>query len=348
MLLIMLLTLENQKLSIDQLKKRAFDPNNFSQNAKYVIEFIVSWLNGTQNFQFQTSGSTGKPKKVFLSREVLEYSARQTLDFVGWPTSGESQFLLCINPHFIGGTMVIVRALVAEADLVVVAPASRVSIQGPIFLTSMVPLQMAQMLAHDPDGLHKMERILLGGGALDQEVEGQLVKTPGTYYHTYGMTETASHVALRRLGDAGYKAIGDARFTTTAEQALVITGTVTGHQPLVTSDVVRLIDSTSFEWLGRKDFVINTGGFKVHPETVERILADQIADQFIISSVPDAKLGEKVVLVSAGNTLPLTFDALHPYERPKASFFLQDIALTPTGKIDRRKTQKNLLKNLAH
>jgi len=181
---------------------------------------------------------------------------------------------------------------------------------------------------------------------LDHQTEQLLLDFPPRFYHTYGMTETASHVALREVGQVLYQGIGDAKFKVDEVGALVIRGTVTGHLPLETSDLVHLHDDRSFQWLGRKDFVINTGAYKVQPEPIERSLAAQLAGKFIVSSVPDSALGQKVVLISEGEPVELDVQMLHPYERPKAAYFHQKIALTENGKIDRHKTHQQFLKSL--
>ncbi len=343
----MLLIVENQELSTDNIKKKAFDPNKFSPNANYVIEFIVSWLNGTQDFQFHTSGSTGKPKSIHLSREVLEYSARQTMEIIGWPPTPDHRFLLCINPHFIGGTMVIVRALLSEAILEVVPPSSDVVVNHPYHLASMVPMQVTKILEQSPETFNHLRQVLIGGGQLHANVEAQLLPLSTQFYHTYGMTETASHVALRKIGQPYYKAVGDAHFQSAIDGSLEITGTVTDGRVVQTTDIVKLVDNQQFQWLGRKDFVINTGGFKVQPEHVESTIAPQLHGRYILSSLPDDLLGQRVVLIAEESFKELDFSKLHPYEKPKNLFFGQKVILTANDKVDRKATRDTLLKTLS-
>ncbi len=343
----MLFIVENQELSTDNIKKRAFDPNKFSPNANYVIEFIVSWLNGTQDFQFHTSGSTGKPKSIRLSREVLEYSARQTMEIIGWPSTTASRFLLCINPRFIGGTMVIVRALLSEATLEIVPPSSDITLNHAYHLTSMVPLQVKKILEQSPNTFNNLRHVLIGGGQLQANVEAQLLPLSTQFYHTYGMTETASHVALRKIGQPYYKAVGDAHFQSAEDGSLEITGTVTKGRLVQTTDIVKLIGDQQFQWLGRKDFVINTGGFKVQPEHVESTIAPQLQGRYIISSLPDDLLGQRVVLIAEEPIKELDFSKLHPYEKPKDLFFGKKVILTANDKVDRKATHEALLKTLS-
>lgn len=342
----MIITIQGQQLTTDQIGQGSFEKNHFSEDSQHLLNFIQSWTKGKRNFTFETSGSTSKPKKIQLTKEILVYSATETLKYLNFDSSHQQPFLLPISPRFIGGMMVAVRALVSNTDLIVTNPQDPVWPAGIFFTGSIVPLQIQKILQTNPQTLTSVAHLLIGGATLDTALETKLLTLKSKMYHTYGMTETASHVALRPLGQDQFHAIGDAKFETSETGTLVIQGTVTDHKPLITNDMVEVIDTQTFLWKGRADFVINSGGFKIQPEIVESKLAGQLEAPFMISSLPDTKFGNKVILISEEKERPLHFDGMHTYEKPKALYFEQVIVRTPSGKPDRRKTRDQLLKQI--
>ena len=72
---------------------------------------------------------------------------------------------------------------------------------------------------------------------------------------------------------------------------------VTQEAWLQTSDIVEIIAPTQFIWLGRHDFVINTGGIKIPPEKIEALLKTQVSQNLMLTSLPDELLGQRVVLL---------------------------------------------------
>ncbi len=340
----MLIQVENQVFDIEQIKEKAPVGSNLSDDTNFVLNFIHSWTNGTEQFSFQSSGSTGKPKKIVLSREVLAYSAEQTLRELGLEGQSNLRFLLCINPRFIGGTMVIVRALLSRADLIVIPPESDFSgLKSPIHYASMVPLQVQKVLVNTPSLFEDIQQVLIGGAPISKELESQLKDVKAKFYHTYGMTETASHVAIRPIAQSEYRAVGDARFKI-EDGNLSITGTVTDGKWLHTNDQVILEDNQTFLWKGRSDFLINTGGIKVDPEKVESLLAPQFSKPHAITSKRDERLGNMVILVTEETQKNLDLSELARYERPKELLWNTKVPLTASGKIDRKK----LMKLVAH
>ncbi len=342
----MIITIQGQQLTTNQIGNGGFEKNQFSENSQHLLDFIQSWTKGNRDFTFETSGSTSKPKKIQLTKEILVYSAKETLKYLNFDDRQNKPFLLPISPKFIGGMMVAVRALVSDSDLLVVDPQNPIWPDTTFFTGSFVPLQIQKILQNNPQMLGSVDNILIGGAALEPTLEQKLLETNTRCFHTYGMTETASHVALRPLGKETFHAIGDAQFSLSEAGTLGISGTVTGNQPLITNDLVVVSDKQTFQWKGRGDFVINSGGYKIQPESVEAKLSTQLKSPFMISSIPDAKFGNKVVLISEDSECSLRFDDLHPYEKPKALFFDQEIARTASGKPDRIKTRENLLKQI--
>lgn len=314
-------------------------------------KFFDEWHSGVTQFAFETSGSTGARKRIELSREQLTYSAQASLAFLD-PESEIKTSLLCIRPDFIGGTMVLVRALVGNHTLTYINPTNQVleAVGETTFdLVSMVPSQVQAILQQHPKRLHQFKTILIGGAPVSADLELEIVKTDHPrVFQTFGMTETASHIALRRIGgDAGYQVLGDVEIGVSEAGTLRLKGTVTQYEWLQTTDLIELKNPRCFIWKGRADHVINTGGIKVIPEEVEQALKSQIRQPFFIAGVPDDKWGTTVALVvetdSPFSLDELNLDALSKPAHPRVVKTLSKFVYTETLKINRAETLKKAL-----
>ena len=309
----------------------------------WILKMAADLQEGLTDFSFQTSGSTGAPKKITLSKDQLIQSAETTLSY--FSIKPDARFLLCIHPQFIGGAMQIVRAYVNQGQLDVLAPERILDLDHTLYdLVSMVPLQLNKLFKDLKSHLNDFNHLLIGGATMDPKLEQKIASDTSVItkiYATYGMTETASHIAVRRLGSHFFKRIGQLMISINDSSCLKIRGLITKNQWLQTQDIVELIDENTFKWLGRQDFMINSGGFKVHPEKIEHHLKKQTDQPLMITSLPDEVLGQKVVLLLEGALMP-TFDytTLHPYEKPKKRLILKKFIYTKNGKIDRKATQK--------
>jgi O-succinylbenzoic acid--CoA ligase len=90
------------------------------------------------------------------------------------------------------------------------------------------------------------------------------------------------------------------RLSISKDRELIIDAPSRGVTGLVTDDIVELIDSTKFVWLGRKSSIINSGGIKVMPEIVEQKIREVVKPlgcEYMIKGMPDESLGEKVTLL---------------------------------------------------
>jgi O-succinylbenzoic acid--CoA ligase len=158
------------------------------------------------------------------------------------------------------------------------------------------------------------------------------------------MSETLTHIAIRAInGDdrsAFFTALKGFDIKITEDECLLISATHLPNAPIITNDIIELIDPNHFLWLGRKDNVINTGGIKVYPETIEKKLDGRIDHSFMISKLTDEKLGEKVVLVieSDGNLNLSDFDfsSLTKYEKPKELRLVKQLPRNKNGKLVRK------------
>ena len=312
-----------------------------------VVDFLVEWYSDAPSLRGYTSGSTGVPKPIELLKSDMLASARLTNSYLG--IDAHSTLLLCLSPSYIAGKMMIVRAIASGAQLVVVSPSSTplVGLDVAITMAAMVPMQVAETL-RQADGeaqLVCVSKLLVGGAPVDDVLEQKLMTLPVETYVTYGMTETVSHVALRRVGETCYTAIGDVTFATDERGCLVIDAPQLSGRRFVTNDIVQIVDACRFRWLGRYDNVIMSGGLKFCAEQLEAKIAHLIPRRYYIMAAPDERLGQRVVLVIEGR--PYDEVALQQlrielstcmsrYEMPRDIRFIEHFAETSSGKVKRQ------------
>ncbi len=312
-----------------------------------IEEFIEEWNNSNDYIIVHTSGSTGIPKEIKLSKSLMYKSALRTNGF--FSIDKYSHLHLTLSPDYIAGKMMIVRALISGAKLTYEIPKNILSLDtenDDIDLLAVVPSQLIDLL--NKELKCKIKNIIVGGSSIPLTLREELAESDFIAYETYGMTETASHVALRKVTTdptKPYFALPGIHFSTDNRQCLIIE--IDNEYRYITNDVVDLIDDTHFNILGRYDDVIITGGLKVHPQEVENIISKFIPNNksFYISSVPNDKWGEEVVLIMNNtnnnfdfNTLTVELKChLKPYQIPKRVIFVDNIPLTTTGKVIRKK-----------
>ncbi|MAN60223.1 MAG: O-succinylbenzoic acid--CoA ligase [Flavobacteriaceae bacterium] len=304
-------------------------------------KFLEKWLGPDTHILVKTSGSTGKPKKISLSKSAMIHSARATATYfkLGENTSA----LLCLPANFIAGKMMLVRAMVLGWQLHVVAPEKDALTQydNDYDFVAMVPYQVYFSLP----ALKKVKKLIIGGGPITSDLEQKLQHVPTEAFATYGMTETVTHIAIRRINGPArtevFSALPTVKFSVDTRNCLRIQAPGIIEEDIVTNDVVKLISATSFEWLGRYDNVINSGAVKVFPEKVEEKLAAHITYPFIIASEIDEALGERIILILEKRDEALlpnyaqAFATLHPYEKPKRIYTVSEFPYTETGKVKR-------------
>ena len=312
--------------------------------------FLESWFDPHEGFLAHTSGSTGKPSVITLQKKYAVASARATIGFLGLESGNTA--LLSMPARFIAGRMMIIRALVGRFDLITVPPSSTPEIPDHILdLAAFTPHQFQNILTQSKNKNHrKIKNVLLGGGPVADELIQSLPDFPGNIYETFGMTETYSHIALRMrypVAEPYFKAVPHVTFTT-EDSRLIIHAPHLGLPELRTHDVVHLEGPHHFKWLGRSDFVINSGGLKLFPEVIEKKLAGVIQSPYFITGQPDREFGEKVVLViqkgdetSVAGIQTLIDGILSKYEKPKIIIWIDKMIYTPTGKINRPETRKH-------
>lgn len=321
---------------------------------KELYLFLNEWLSDSDSVLSQTSGSTGEPKPIELPKSVMVKSAERTIEYFGLQKN--DRLLLSLPCRYIAGKMMVVRAIVGQMNLITVDPATDFGFlkQEEFDFGAMVPNQVFKLL-EQPSGIEKLKNIcnlLIGGSAISGELESQISRLSSRMVITYGMTETASHIAIREL--SGNRKSDFYRCLPGISVSLSETDCLQIHlpefdEPLQTNDLAELQSNTAFRILGRADSVIISGGIKYSPEALEKKLEPIISERFVISSVPDEKLGEKLALVIEGkpqNTKLLEQNInslLTAFERPKVICFLDHFPMTISGKIMRKE-----LKQLIH
>lgn len=315
-----------------------------------VEKFIATWHEGAETFEVFTSGSTGTPKCIILNRGQLIASAQRTLDYFDLGP-GDSA-LLGISPKTIGGKMMIVRALLGELKLIVCSPSTNplaaLEAGETLDFCPLVPMQAQHIFENDAQALQRVRNILLGGSPVSEKLEHALLAAHTGCYVGYGMTETVSHVAIRRIGNPVYRSLRGVVFRED-EGKLVISDAELGIRQLVTNDLVELIDAREFKWLGRSDFAINSGGVKIHPEQLERLLAGLIPVPFFVAAEPDDTFGQKcIIVIDETNERPQLETLQHycrehigAYSVPK-KLYVTPLVYAGSHKIDRRATLHQL------
>ncbi len=335
-------------------KLRSFQPS---------ADFLSKWISGGKEFEIYSSGTTGEAKKIVLKRKWLETSALQTIQLLNlW----EENVLCCIPTFKIGGLMMLVRALAGGFDIQINEPKSDPMKEIDTFhsftFVSLVPSQLVSILNSDESTkkLNRFKNILLGGSEISLELLNNIRTLTPNIYHTYGMTETCSHIALKKLNNGAwlhFKPNPYIELKINENQQLSIKGFQTGSEWINTNDVVDLHEDGSFDFIGRSDFMINTGGYKIFPEKLEHKIktvfnSNNWYTEVTITSKPHELWGEEVVLIvntsfnkEPEEILSLLKSKLEKYELPKKVVEINFIPYNPSGKIDRLQLKQMISSN---
>ncbi|AGC50231.1 AMP-binding protein [Lawsonia intracellularis] len=344
--------IERQSILINGEK---FSKTNILKNNKNekiqseLFQFLKEWFNQSITIQVSTSGSTGKPKTLHVKKTCMLQSAYLTCSFLGLKPNDTA--LLCMPLKYIGAKMVVVRSLLAGLNLLYVTPSSRPLKQiksSPTF-AAMTPMQVCTTLEYKKDTtyLKNIKHLIIGGGSIDTSLSKKLADFPHAVWSTYGMTETLSHIALRKLNGVNasewYTPFKSIKVSLSPEGTLVITAPNICKKPLVTNDIAEVNECGNFRIIGRKDNIINSGGIKIQIELVENLLKKFILQPFIITSIPDHKFGELVVILvekKVCDYLAICKANLPLYWCPKHVIQVQKLPKTDTDKVNRAKAKE--------
>lgn len=327
------------------------------------FEFISKWFSEAQTFTQHTSGSTGSPKEITLSRNQLISSSKRTLQALR--IKQHETALICLDSKYIAGKMMLVRALEGNLKIIATEPSANpfknLISTNQIDFTALVPLQLQELIMDKKTaiGLSSTCKIIVGGAPINSTLEKEIQDLTYTIFATYGMTETVSHIALQQLNGpdkSPYFKVLDGISISQDERGCLVIEMPEFSEKIITNDLVQQIDQKHFQWKGRWDNVINSGGYKISPEKVEKEV-ERIFEQFhidkhfFIGAVQNDKLGQKMMLLIEGNSLGKDVEnnimsalkgTLHPYEVPKVILYTPKFLLTETGKINRNATLNQL------
>lgn len=306
--------------------------------------FLLDWLDNTDYIKVKTSGSTGKPKKLKIKKQAMVNSAIATGDF--FKLNPGDKILNCLPSNFIAGKMMIVRAIILGLELDMVEPKALplIDYEKDYDFCAFTPMQLKNFAKY----LKSIKTVIVGGGQVSKPIIESIQDKKTHVYETYGMTETVSHIAVKKLNnfdgtdkDAYFKTLPDISVSVDDRSCLVIEAPQLSKDKIITNDVVKVHSKNTFEWLGRYDNVINSGGIKLFPEQIEKKLQSLIKEEFFVASKPDDTLGEKLILIveKMNDDFDTTiFSVLDKYEKPKEVIAIPKFIETSSGKIHRKKT----------
>lgn len=307
-------------------------------------DFILEWRNSNDYIEACTSGSTGVPKIIHLPKKFVIKSAERTNNFFG--IDSDSRLHSCVSPDFIGGKMMAVRSEISNSRLTYETstnqPLKGLDKNERIDLLAVVPSQMLYLI-EQKDSLPQIKNIIIGGSAIHPNLREKIAESGLNAYETYGMTETASHIALRKISKENipFKVFKDLDICKNQEDCLEIK--FPDGMSVKTNDLVEIVSPKEFYIKGRKDNVIITGGRKVNPLEIEEKLSHVIYTPFLITGIDDEKWGKKIVLVIEGKQdcdlktklFSLMPSLLEKWQIPKDIYFIKSLPLTPNGKLNR-------------
>ena len=309
---------------------------------EFIVLFLKNWFSDSKFMKLQTSGSTGTPKILDVEKDKMLNSAKMTCDFLGLKEGNTA--LLCLPTEYISGKMMLVRAIERRMKLLIQTPSlfPLENITEEFDFCAMTPLQVQNSL----DKIHCIKKLIIGGASISESLKQQLIqKNPRTkIYETYGMSETLSHIALKSISpkrEEYFRVLDGIKISQDQRGCLVINAPLLNDKILITNDLIKLKNKREFNFLGRIDNIINSGGIKISPENLEDWIKKFIPNELVFIGIPDINLGEKLVLVLEGkedlnlksHILQLPFEK--KYLKPKEIIFIEKIPRTPNNKIDR-------------
>ncbi|MDD2986912.1 AMP-binding protein [Flavobacterium sp.] len=304
---------------------------------KPVGDFLLDWFDDKSYLEINTSGSTGIPKLIRVDKQAMVNSALATGNF--FDLQPGDKVLHCLPAKYVAGKMMFIRGFILGLEIDFVAPSSHPldRLDYDYDFAALVPMQAQYSL----DKLKHIKKIIIGGAKITKPLEDKLLKVKSEIYETYGMTETITHIAAKRIGEEAFTVFPNVMLSLDDNNCLLIKAPSISNELIETNDIVEMVSENEFIWLGRYDNVVNSGGIKLIPEQIEEKLATRIPRRYFVIGQADPVLGEKLVLIVEGEPIPIekeVFDVLDKYEKPKEIHFVKHFEETPTGKIIRKET----------
>lgn len=332
----------------DELKEVAYSLVKEGEAYEKVAgNFLLDWLDSKDYVVVSTSGTTGLPKMIKLAKKSMVNSAIMTGDFFKLQPGDKA--LHCLPSRYISGKMMLVRAMILGLELDMVAPTLHPAYddQKHYDFSAMIPLQLKNSLKR----LENIKTLIVGGASVSKSLVENLQDIKTNVYETFGMTETISHIAVKKLNHnpsnvSGFEILPNIMISKNNENCLVVDAPKLCPETIVTNDLINLINEKRFEIIGRYDNMINSGGVKVYPELIELKLQDLIEHRFFIASETDNDFGQKVIMVVENENTDFNkdvFSQLQKHEIPKAIYSIPKFFETETGKLQRKKILNTVL-----
>lgn len=341
--------MENMRIDFNNL-----NINNLSFNTEFekkVKIFLEEWFSEKTGVNVQTSGSTGIPKIFEIEKKKMINSAVMTCNFLGLEEGDTA--LLCLPVEYISGKMMIVRSIERRLKLRITEPSLKPveNLEEEIDFCAMTPLQVENSL----EKLHLIKNLIIGGAAVSESLKNKILQknlsTSNRIFETYGMSETLSHIALKQLlpeQEDYFTVFENVSISLDDRGCLKIFAPNVNVEELQTNDLVDVKDGKQFKFLGRIDNVINSGGAKIFPETLEVLVKKELPNEAVFIGLPDESLGQKLILVIEGGESDEVIRKISgiPFEKnfhkPKEIIFINEIPRTPNGKVNRIELYKNI------
>jgi O-succinylbenzoic acid--CoA ligase len=310
-------------------------------------DFLKIWMSEDENISVKTSGSTGKPKSIEIHKNTLMQSALNTAKFFDLKKNNDA--LLCLPASYIAGKMMMIRALVTGMNLYLQKPSSTPLIKKQYDFCAMTPMQLENILKSNKNSLNNLKTLIIGGAPVNEYISKEIDGLETKIYETFGMTETASHIALKKINGKDksdyFTVLDNIGIDINQDSCLILKKSNLGVGTIETNDIIELKDKKHFKWLGRKDNIINSGGIKLIPEQIEKKLKPFIENDFFIFSIIDKKYGQLPAIIIEGNHNlkgKPDFSILNRYETPKKIYYSDKFIKTSSGKINRKETLRIL------
>ena len=320
-----------------------------------VLDFIKEWFSDSETVQIQSSGSTGIPKVFDVEKSKMLNSARMTCDFLGL---SEGDFaLICLPVEYISGKMMVVRSISRKLKLKIAEPSTTPlqNIDEQIDFCAMTPLQVENSL----EKLHLIKNLIIGGASVSETLKKKISRTlkisksQTKIFETYGMSETLSHIALREIfpdQENWFTVFEGVEISLDERDCLKIFAPQLNSEVLQTNDLVEINNKNQFRFLGRLDNVINSGGAKIFPEELEKLVKQNIPNEAVFLGIDDEKLGQKLILIIEGESDDdlkskiYNLEFQKSFHKPKDIIFVEQIPRTPNGKVNRLALKKSIEK----
>ena len=318
-----------------------------------IHQLLSFWESGKDKITVHTSGSTGNPKKINIYKNQMIESAKNTLRY--FDINNNSTFLNCLPVKYIGGKMMLIRAILSKSKIVLykpsVNPINKLDIE--IDFMALSPLQLNYLL-EKKHIFNKIKLAIIGGGLVSENLISKTQNITTNCFQTFGMTETISHIAVRSLKNCSdktpYKCLEDIKVGANKKKQLIINSKKLNIENLVTNDKVKILNNKEFQFLNRTDTIINSGGLKINPQEVEKKILKSLGNNnFFIDKIKSDKFGDEIILIALKKIkIDLLIQSIMFLKdkkiQPKKIYIVDKFIFNDNQKIDKLKSKSYAFK----